>query len=223
MGIKDDLEEEQRKLSSDFVSIKTLIETLADDQQCSAAEVAKFLLNKIETIGHDSFPELLSIDHVRSRVVTDVCAAPLIPLWGIAEGHPVDDYMNDCGWSRLEISKFLLMAGLSPIPDFPRYEPKKVLDLAASDHCQDAFSDVAGGVQLGFNDDSYSTPLLALQKAAIFEFYSQQRVVDPKKKEVVGWLFEAAKEFDFPLSANVADAMFTIIKPKNHDPKKRRG
>lgn len=223
MGIKETLESEQRKLSSDFVSIKTVIEVLADDQQCSAAEVAKFLLNKIETFGHASFPELLTIDPVRLRVVTEVCSEPLMPLLDIAAGHPIDDDINDRGWSRVEISRFILMAGLSPVPCFPQYEPNKVVDLAAPDHCPAAFPDVAGRVQLAFNDDSYSTPLLELQKAAIFEFYSQPRVVDPKKNDVVEWLFAAAKELDLPLSDNVADAMFTIIKPKDHNPKKRRG
>lgn len=124
MGIKDDLEAEQRRLFSEFVSVRTLIESLADDQECSTAEVATFLLNKIETIGRDAFPELLSIDLVRLRVVREVCAEPLMPLWDIASGDSIEGDLNDCGWKRSEISEFILRAGVSVVPHLPAWKPR---------------------------------------------------------------------------------------------------
>jgi hypothetical protein len=108
-----------------------------------------------------------------------------------------------------------------------KIEPPNDLPCWRSHHMsggrQDAPIKGAHGVHSAFNDNSYSTPLLKLQNAAIDEFYAHRSGVDPKKDDVIKWLISAGKELDLEVSRNVAEAMFTIIKPKDHNPRKRRG
>jgi intergrase/recombinase len=69
----------------------------------------------------------------------------------------------------------------------------------------------------------YSTPRIAIMQAAIAEFFEPRRSVDAKKPVVVEWIKSQMIEAKIPDSANIAEAMFTIIKPEDHDPRKRRG
>lgn len=77
-----------------------------------------------------------------------------------------------------------------------------------------ATSDVLAG--------QYLTPLLAIQHAAIAEFFAPRRNPDAKSEEVVEWIKAAMANAKLPVSDNVARAIFTIIRPPNHNPKKRR-
>lgn len=69
---------------------------------------------------------------------------------------------------------------------------------------------------------SYSTPWLDLINAATKQFYSPRRNPDAKRDEVIEWIKEQAIKSGLPDSSNIASAIFTIIKPENHDPKKKR-
>lgn len=69
----------------------------------------------------------------------------------------------------------------------------------------------------------YSSPWLNIQKSAIAEFFDPRRNPDAKREEVVEWIKQAALKAGLPDSENLASAIFTLIKPENHDPKKRRG
>lgn len=69
---------------------------------------------------------------------------------------------------------------------------------------------------------AYSTPWLTIQQAAIVEFFNPRRNHDAKSGEVVEWIKRQAKNTGLPESDNIAQAIFTIIKPKDHDPKKTR-
>lgn len=69
----------------------------------------------------------------------------------------------------------------------------------------------------------YSTPLLAILNAAIAEFFEPRRNADAKKDEVVEWIKSKMIATGKADSDNIAAAIFTIIKPENHDPRKRRG
>ncbi|MCG5494410.1 hypothetical protein [Ectothiorhodospira variabilis] len=70
---------------------------------------------------------------------------------------------------------------------------------------------------------TYRTEWLKIQEAAIEQFFDPPRDVDPKKDEVVQWIKEKAREANIGESDRVAQAMFTIIKPHDHNPKKRKG
>lgn len=70
---------------------------------------------------------------------------------------------------------------------------------------------------------SYSTPHLVILNDAIAEFFEPRRERDAKKEEVVGWIKSKMTAFGMTDSENIAQAIFTIIKPVDHDPKKRRG
>jgi hypothetical protein len=67
------------------------------------------------------------------------------------------------------------------------------------------------------------TPLISILIEAIHQHFPEGREIDPKKASVVEWILEKAKKEGITESKNIADAIFTIIKPLNHNPKKRKG
>ena len=69
---------------------------------------------------------------------------------------------------------------------------------------------------------AYETDLLKLLNLAVLEFFSPRRLSDAKKEEVTQWLKDKGNELSIVVSDNVADSIFTIIKPKNHNPKIKR-
>jgi hypothetical protein len=68
----------------------------------------------------------------------------------------------------------------------------------------------------------YETDLLKLLNLAVLEFFNPRKVSDAKKEEVTQWLKDKGAEINIVVSDNVADSIFTIIKPKNHNPKIKR-
>ncbi len=71
-------------------------------------------------------------------------------------------------------------------------------------------------------DTIYSTKWLEVQQAAIAEFFSPRRNVDAKKEEVILWVEAKAREFKITDPNRIATSIFTIIKPEDHSPRKRR-
>lgn len=69
---------------------------------------------------------------------------------------------------------------------------------------------------------AYETNLLKIQNLAIKNFYESRRRADPKKDEVTEWIKSEAAKLEITISQNIADAIFTIIKPDDHNPKIRR-
>ncbi len=72
------------------------------------------------------------------------------------------------------------------------------------------------------NFSTYSTKWLEIQQAAIDEFFNPRRNPDAKKEEVIAWINTQAVKSGLVESNNIAKTIFTIIKPENHDPKKKR-
>lgn len=69
---------------------------------------------------------------------------------------------------------------------------------------------------------TYSTAWLAIQQATIAQFFNPRRNPDAKKEEVIEWINTQAVSAGLGESNNIASTIFTIIKPDNHDPKKKR-
>lgn len=69
---------------------------------------------------------------------------------------------------------------------------------------------------------TYQTNLLKIQDLAIKHFYESRKPVDPKKSEVTEWIKNEASNLKISISDNIADAIFTIIKPDDHNPKIKR-
>ncbi len=69
---------------------------------------------------------------------------------------------------------------------------------------------------------AYSTHWLTIQNAAIAQFFNPRRNPDAKKEEVIEWINTQAVGAGLGESNNIASTIFTIIKPENHDPKKKR-
>ena len=84
------------------------------------------------------------------------------------------------------------------------YQPKEALIAASSDV------------------PSYETDLLKILNLAVLEFFNPRKIIDAKKEEVTQWLKDKGKELNIVVSDNVAESIFTIIKPKNHNPKIKR-
>jgi hypothetical protein len=70
---------------------------------------------------------------------------------------------------------------------------------------------------------TYSTPLLAILSATIDQFFDPRRDPDAKREEVVGWIMTKLAGAGLKESRQIAEAIFTIIKPGDHDPRKKRG
>ena len=71
-------------------------------------------------------------------------------------------------------------------------------------------------------DTIYSTKWLEVQQAAIAEFFSPRRDTDAKKEDVILWIEAKAKELKITAPNRIATSIFTIIKPEDHSPRKRR-
>ena len=69
---------------------------------------------------------------------------------------------------------------------------------------------------------AYTTDLLDILNLAVIEFFNPRHDVDAKAENIYEWLEIKGKEKKIDISENIAHAMFTIIKPHNHNPKKRR-
>ena len=73
------------------------------------------------------------------------------------------------------------------------------------------------------SEAAYSTPHIEIMNAAIAEFFAPRRAVDAAKPEVTAWVMRQMELLGVTPSSNIAEAIFTIIKPFDHDPRKRRG
>jgi hypothetical protein len=69
---------------------------------------------------------------------------------------------------------------------------------------------------------TYITPWLTVVQEAIDKFFNPRRDTDAKAEEVVNWVRQRAQAKDLGNSKKIAEAVFTIIKPTDHNPKARR-
>ena len=69
---------------------------------------------------------------------------------------------------------------------------------------------------------AYSTEWLGIQQAAISKFFNPRHAYDAKSDEIVEWINAEAKRAGLIKSDNISSAIFTIIKPKDHNPKVKR-
>tara|TARA_R110002110_G_scaffold110071_5_gene274522 strand:+ start:7110 stop:7832 length:723 start_codon:yes stop_codon:yes gene_type:complete len=69
----------------------------------------------------------------------------------------------------------------------------------------------------------HTTPHLEILKGAIAEFFEPRRSRDAKKEEVVRWIIAEMEKKGGKPAKYVAESMFTIIKPVDHNPKRRKG
>lgn len=104
------------------------------------------------------------------------------------------------------------------IPDeFPRDEPS-ITELEAA---KARIADLERQIEALPRKDS--TPHLAILKDAIAEYFDPRPDIDVSSDVVVPWILERMKSSGMTESKNIADAIFTIVKPLDHDPRKRRG
>tara|TARA_R110000772_G_scaffold127818_4_gene235214 strand:- start:42684 stop:43364 length:681 start_codon:yes stop_codon:yes gene_type:complete len=69
----------------------------------------------------------------------------------------------------------------------------------------------------------YSTVYMDIMHETIAKFFEPRRSRDPSKYEVKAWIAGRLASEGMDASDRIAGAMFTIIKPKDHNPKKKRG
>jgi hypothetical protein len=68
----------------------------------------------------------------------------------------------------------------------------------------------------------YSTKWIEIQNAAINQFFNPRHELDAKREEVIAWIEAKAKDAKIQNPSSIASAIFTIIKPEDHDPKNKR-
>ncbi len=68
----------------------------------------------------------------------------------------------------------------------------------------------------------YETVRERIQREAKSTFFAPTRQRDPKREEVTQWIKDKLRQAGEDASDNVATAMFTIIKPADHNPKRPR-
>ena len=81
---------------------------------------------------------------------------------------------------------------------------------------------IADKINPANNAKPYLTKWMEVQEGAIREFFNPRRNPDAKSEEVVEWIHKTAKNIQLKESNNIAEAIFSIIKPENHDPKRKR-
>ncbi|HUM99187.1 MAG: hypothetical protein B7X12_00640 [Halothiobacillus sp. 20-53-49] len=82
-------------------------------------------------------------------------------------------------------------------------------------------SDMADEIKL--QPTNYTTPYMEIMKETIATYFEPRRDIDAKREEVVEWVNKRLIEVGIGDSKNIATAIFTIIKPTDHNPRKRRG
>ena len=70
-------------------------------------------------------------------------------------------------------------------------------------------------------DINYITPLMTIMYKVIDKMLLEKN--DVPQALMVGWIKEIGKEEGIEVSERIAEAMFTIIKPVGHNPRKRKG
>ena len=98
----------------------------------------------------------------------------------------------------------------------------KSLPTTPSNECAEMIDDQAG-IDMHEVEPPYSTPMLDIQREAIALFFNPRREIDPKQYVVVDWIQARMKDAGLPPSNSMARAIFTIIKPIDHSPRKRKG
>lgn len=69
----------------------------------------------------------------------------------------------------------------------------------------------------------YDTAYLKVLREAVSEFFEPRRQLDAKSDVVIEWIENRLQLAGLGGSRRIAHAMFTIIKPVDHNPRKRRG
>jgi len=227
MGINED----RKKRASEFISVRHVMEAISESEGLPVGAIAGELIYYLKMPGRSP---MFYRQNPATLVMSESDGAFMISLlnsivaWGMLDwpdrSLPCPGDLDEFGWNRDEIGTFLAVF-MGSLPDCcgPEWRPREKLPSPQLAHCKDASIEATGGKASSFGDGYYTTPFLDIMKAAIDQFYSIRKAVDPKKEDVTGWLKEAAVELDVALSDNVADAMFTIIKPIDHNPKRRRG
>lgn len=159
-------------------------------------------------------------------------------LKGATFGYLSDDLAMDSEDMLLEYQNKYnnLRKWLDP-RSLSNYPPSHWIDLAISKKIHIPWFDFA--IDIGFCEthktktslaksdktiieSNYTTDLMILLNQAANQFFSPRKVQDAKQGEVSEWIRNKGKELKINISENVADAMFTIIKPHDHNPKIRR-
>lgn len=70
---------------------------------------------------------------------------------------------------------------------------------------------------------NYTTIYMDIMHQAIATFFEPRQRLDAKREQVETWIAERLEAAGTEGSKHIARAMFTIIKPSDHNPRKRRG
>ena len=134
------------------------------------------------------------------------------------------------GWAKelnLVIPEFLIIeiekTGYTAINWFERYQELKKEHFKLIASYEEKLVEASHIQQSNANNVHINiTPLLELAINASMNFFIPRKSVDAKKEEVVEWVVNNGQTLTPPVSVNIAEAIFTIIRPTDHNPRKRR-
>jgi hypothetical protein len=160
-----------------------------------------------------------------------------VPLDLSLEEQSVNDYTVLVDHMTIQINRLEDFWGKEKLRNDLKHTPSYFINWALSKRIKPAWLDwaiehklyvpkqetIQKKIETANVDTTYSTKWLEVQQAAIAEFFSPRRNIDAKKEEVILWIEAKAKEFKITEPNRIATSIFTIIKPEDHSPRKRRG
>jgi hypothetical protein len=164
---------------------------------------------------------------------TDYYAVPLDPS---LEEQRINDYKSLVDHMRVQFNRLEDIWGKAKLRENQIHPPSYFIEWAISKKIRPPWLDwaiehklyvpkqeaIQEKIETANADTIYSTKWLEIQQAAIAEFFSPRREVDAMKEVVVPWIESKAIKAGIKNPKNVAKAIFTIIKPEDHNPKIRR-
>lgn len=140
------------------------------------------------------------------------------------DGFVVDEYGDYHSTYELNVLNRKLIKSFSKIDGMNISIRREDLDIWLKNNKKEPFNEILKPVAHTFPERTiYSTPWLNILNAAIDEFFNPRQSQDTKKELVKKWILEEAKKNGLEPSNNIADAIFTIIKPIDHNPRTKRG
>ena len=159
-----------------------------------------------------------------------------VPLDLSLEEQSVNDYTVLVDHMTIQINRLEDFWGKANIRNDLKHTPSYFINWALSKRIKPAWLDwaiehklyvpkqetIQKKIETANVDTIYSTKWLEVQQAAIAEFFSPRRDTDAKKEDVILWIEAKAKELKITAPNRIATSIFTIIKPEDHSPRKRR-
>jgi hypothetical protein len=191
-------------------------------------------IEELEEIKDYEFVPYEPVEHSETSLFTRFVAINSELLFNSGTDQIVLPYSNDltAPWRLGFLGDFDFCIFTSKSTDFNKSPPFQlnIDDLIVTKMEKERFESNLGNKESKsqtltnlFIPNENRTKWLIILGEAINTHFSKDRARDPKKNVVVEWIKAEAVKNGINPSDNIANAIFTIIKPEDHNPKKKRG